>query len=128
MSKIVRFFVVITLPIVIFLGSVKSAKATDPLASEFANLPCTPSNNANLTISGGPANLSLQLSTSLRDAGAIASLKVNGHEIADDHDHGRQIQYAFQYNGQGEANNPTEAGSAADAGDSFNQCFYQRMQ
>lgn len=57
----------------------------------------------------------LSVSISKRYAGAIFSLVWNGVEFVDDTDHGRQIQTAFQLDGGGEGNNPTEAGAAADA-------------
>lgn len=49
-----------------------------------------------------------------RFGGAIYSIKLDGQEYLDSTDHGRELQTAWQYNGQGEGNNPTEAGSAAN--------------
>jgi hypothetical protein len=48
-------------------------------------------------------------------AGAITSLKWNGREFINIYDHGRQLQSAMQVDGYAECNNPTEAGSEADA-------------
>ncbi len=58
---------------------------------------------------------SLTLKISARFGGAIDSLTWNGKEFVNAFDHGRQIQYAWQVNGQGECLNPTEGGSMADA-------------
>lgn len=44
---------------------------------------------------------------------AITSLKFAGVEFVDTKDYGREIQTAYQLNGQGEGYNPTEAGQAA---------------
>src|SRR5580658_5569314 len=57
----------------------------------------------------------LTLGISARDAGAVSSIVYDGAEMVNDHDHGRQLQIAWFYNGLGEPDNPTEAGSAADA-------------
>lgn len=56
----------------------------------------------------------LRIGVSARDAGAVNSLVYRGTELVNDHDHGRQLQVAWSYNGLGEAYNPTEAGSAPD--------------
>lgn len=64
------------------------------------------------TASNGP----ISVSCSSRYGGAISSIKYNGIEFIDDTDHGRQCQVALQIDGGGEGNNPTEAGSLADAG------------
>jgi len=56
----------------------------------------------------------LTLGISARDAGAVSSIVYDGAEMVNDHDHGRQLQIAWSYNGLGEPDNPTEAGSAAD--------------
>jgi len=57
----------------------------------------------------------LRLGISARDAGAVSSIVYDGAEMVNDHDHGRQLQIAWFYNGLGEPDNPTEAGSATDA-------------
>jgi hypothetical protein len=57
----------------------------------------------------------LTLGISARDAGAVSSIVYDGAEMVNDHDHGRQLQIAWSYNALGEPDNPTEAGSAADA-------------
>jgi hypothetical protein len=49
-----------------------------------------------------------------RFGAAIYTVKLDGLEYIDSTDHGRELQTAWQLNGQGEANNPTEAGSAAN--------------
>lgn len=56
----------------------------------------------------------LTLKTCAHDAGAVCSIRWQGREFVNDHDHGRQFQTAFQIDGQGEDNNPTEAGSESD--------------
>ena len=94
----------------------------NPLETAFNNLFCQPTNNANLTITGGRSDLNTKLSTNLTMGGAIASLKLNGLETVNINDHGREIQYAFQIDGQGEGKNPTEAGNLHD-GDTSSSIF-----
>lgn len=48
------------------------------------------------------------------DAGAICSLTYKGKQFLDNYDHGRQMQSAVSFDGRGEVENPTEAGSRAD--------------
>lgn len=104
------------LPSITFLCSLfifsTSILAIDPLAVEFGTLPCIPSSNANLTISGGSPNLPLELSTFSMWAGAVGSLKINNKETVANTDPGLDLQYAFQSGGLGEGDNPTEGGSA----------------
>ncbi len=62
------------------------------------------------------------ITTTRRLAGAIHSLRWNGHEFINSHDHGRQLQSACSFDNtplaQAETFNPTEAGSRRDgAGD-----------
>ncbi len=76
------------------------------LATEFQNLPCTPGRNANLTISRQNPNLNITISTDALMAGAITSLKLNGEETINSSDHGRELQFAFQINNQGEKKQP----------------------
>lgn len=45
---------------------------------------------------------------------STSTLIANGISYIDTYDHGREMQTAYQINGQGEGYNPTEAGSAAD--------------
>ena len=59
-------------------------------------------------------NGTLAVTVSQRDAGAVCSLVYDGQEFVNDHDHGRQLQVAWFYDGHGEAYNPTEAGSDSD--------------
>lgn len=59
------------------------------------------------------------LHTCWYDAGAICSLVHDGLQYLNDTDHGRQLQSAVSFDGQGEANNPTEAG-ASYVTDGFN--------
>lgn len=65
----------------------------------------------------GPSDI--VITTTQRLAGAIHSLKWNGKEFIDSHDHGRQLQSAANFDlGKKfipEVFNPTEAGSRADA-------------
>jgi hypothetical protein len=49
-----------------------------------------------------------------RFGAAIYTIKFDGQEYLDSSDHGRELQTAWQMDGQGEGNNPTEAGSAAN--------------
>lgn len=65
---------------------------------------------------GSSANNSMTVDlTPSRFAGAVSSLKWNGKEFINIYDHGRQLQSAMQVDGYAECNNPTEAGSEADA-------------
>lgn len=57
---------------------------------------------------------SVVVGANARFGGAIYSMKMDDFEYLDSSDHGRELQTAWQLNGQGEANNPTEAGSAAN--------------
>jgi hypothetical protein len=56
----------------------------------------------------------IQICTYAKFAGAIGSLKWKGVEFVNRSDHGRELQSAVNYDGKGEAENPTEAGSGAD--------------
>jgi hypothetical protein len=56
----------------------------------------------------------MAIAISARDGGAVCSLVHDGQELVNDHDHGRQLQYAWIYNDLGEPYNPTEAGSDLD--------------
>jgi hypothetical protein len=56
----------------------------------------------------------LSVAISARDGGAVCSLVHDGQELVNDHDHGRQLQYAWIYNDLGEPYNPTEAGADLD--------------
>ena len=75
------------------------------------------SGDAELTglIGGKP----LVIGTTSRLAGAIDSVKWDGVEFIDSHDHGRQLQSAINADVDGvyhvECYNPTEAGSVVDA-------------
>ncbi len=79
--------------------------------------PSVVSGDAELTglIGGKP----LVIRTTSRLAGAIDSVKWDGVEFIDSHDHGRQLQSAINADVDGvfrvECYNPTEAGSVADA-------------
>jgi hypothetical protein len=53
--------------------------------------------------------------------GAIGSMKFDGQEFVDQSDHGREMQSASSFNGSGECNNPTEAGSSGDKNVSSSQ-------
>ncbi len=74
-----------------------------------------PSGNAAIRSESG-----IVITTTDRLAGAIHSLKWNGKEFIDSHDHGRQLQSAASFDGASpkefwaECFNPTEAGSRAD--------------
>lgn len=57
----------------------------------------------------------LRVAASRRFGAAIYSITINGLPFIDSTDHGRELQTAWQYDGQGEGQNPTEAGSAADS-------------
>ena len=64
-------------------------------------------------ISNGAAS-PIKFTASSRYAGSVYSLTFAGVQFLDATDHGRELQTAVQWNGQGEANNPTQAGSEAD--------------
>jgi len=87
------------------------------LAADVAAPAPVVSGDAELTgIVGGKP---LVLRTTTRLAGAIDSLKWDGVEFIDSHDHGRQLQSALNADVDGvfhvECYNPTEAGSVVDA-------------
>ena len=77
-----------------------------------------PSGNA--TIRGKAGSSEIVITTTDRLAGAIHSLKWDGKEFIDSHDHGRQLQSAASFDCASskefwaECFNPTEAGSRAD--------------
>ena len=60
----------------------------------------------------------IKVSARAGDGGAIYSLTWNGKEFLNSSDKGRDLQFAWDLNGYGEAFNPTEAGSHDDRGDS----------
>jgi hypothetical protein len=63
-----------------------------------------------LTGSFGTSDISITCDTAR--GGAISSVKLNGKELVDNHDLGRQFQLAMRYNSRDpEALNPTEAGN-----------------
>lgn len=73
-----------------------------------------PVSGSTYTIVGaGPRPIEISVDPN-RFAGSVTSLKWNGVEFVNIHDHGRQIQTAIQLDGFGECNNPTEAGSSHD--------------
>jgi hypothetical protein len=80
----------------------------------------TPQPNADGTIRAEFGSSEIVITTTNRLAGAIHSLKWNGMEFIDSHDHGRQLQSACSFDcatGKefwAECFNPTEAGSRAD--------------
>lgn len=55
------------------------------------------------------------VSMNKRFGAAIYSLKWGGVKMLDSTDHGRELQTAYQLDGMGEAQNPTEAGSSTDS-------------
>lgn len=78
-------------------------------ADIFTQLPCTPTpSNGRFIIRGGVAPLEFTMGSVEMWRGAISSFKINNLETVDVHDSGRLLQYAFQVNGGGENNNPTE--------------------
>lgn len=56
----------------------------------------------------------VKVSANSRFGAAIYSVTLGGFQFIDSSDHGREVQTAWQLDGQGEGQNPTEAGSAAD--------------
>lgn len=54
----------------------------------------------------------ITIKTWSHDAGAICSLTWRNKEFIDDYDHGRQLQSASSFDGDGEYFNPTEAGAS----------------
>ncbi len=83
-------------------------------------LAADPAVNGNATIRGKAGSSEIVITTTDRLAGAIDSLKWNGKEFIDSHDHGRQLQSACAFDcatGKefwAECFNPTEAGSRDD--------------
>lgn len=73
-----------------------------------------------LSIRGGPAAAPIVITVTERLAGAIDSLRWQGKEFIDSHDHGRQLQSACSFDAGApgpfwaERFNPTEAGSRRD--------------
>jgi hypothetical protein len=74
--------------------------------------------DGNAQIRGGTNDSTIVIRTTSRLAGAIDSLKWQGHEFINSADHGRQLQSACSFDNGPEANaetyNPTEAGSRRD--------------
>ena len=83
----------------------------------WAETPAPVSGDAEL--SGVIGGKSVVIRTTSRLAGAIDSLRWDGMEFIDSHDHGRQLQSALNADVDGvfhvECYNPTEAGSVVDA-------------
>ena len=84
-----------------------------------AALPCSADlPNGNAQIHGGTNDSTIVITTTRRLAGAIDSLKWNGHEFINSADHGRQLQSACSFDNMWDAGaetfNPTEAGSRRD--------------
>ena len=78
-----------------------------------------PAVSGDAEISGTMGGKPLVIRTTSRLAGAIDSVKWDGVEFIDSHDHGRQLQSALNADVDGvfhvECYNPTEAGSVVDA-------------
>lgn len=87
-------------------------------SSHASEPPPPPSGNAVIRGRYGPSDI--VITTTPRLAGAIHSLRWNGQEFIDSHDHGRQLQSAASFDSGSsqefwaECFNPTEAGSRAD--------------
>ena len=79
----------------------------------------TPVVSGDAELAGTIGGKSLVIRTTARLAGAIDSVKWDGVEFIDSHDHGRQLQSAVNADVDGvfhvECYNPTEAGSVVDA-------------
>jgi len=79
----------------------------------------TPVVSGDAELAGHIGGKPLVIRTTSRLAGAIDSVKWDGVEFIDSHDHGRQLQSAINADVDGvfhvECYNPTEAGSVADA-------------
>jgi hypothetical protein len=79
-----------------------------------------PAPSGNASIRGKAGSSEIVITTTDRLAGAIHSLKWDGKEFIDSHDHGRQLQSAASFDCASskefwaECFNPTEAGSRAD--------------
>lgn len=65
-------------------------------------------------LTGSFGGKSVVVSMNKRFGAAIYSLKWGGIELLDSSDHGRELQTAWQLDGQGEGQNPTEAGGSYD--------------
>jgi hypothetical protein len=66
----------------------------------------------------------VQVCAYVRHAGAVGSLKWKGIEFINRSDHGRELQSAVSYDGLGEADNPTEAGSQDDGGQPISSSLF----
>jgi len=67
-----------------------------------------------MTIYGHFKGRTVMVTATDRSAGAIESLQWGGTEFLDASDHGRNLQSAVSFDGLGECDNPTEAGSSRD--------------
>jgi hypothetical protein len=92
-------------------GMAQPAPAPNPAPGP--NPPPPSSGGAYTIVGGGPRPIEISVDPK-RFAGSVTSLKWNGVEFVNIHDHGRQIQTAIQVDGFSECNNPTEAGSSHD--------------
>jgi hypothetical protein len=76
--------------------------------------PPPPPTTPHYTLSGSYNGKPVQVGASNRFGAAVYSLVYDGFQYLDSSDHGRELQTAWQLDGMGEGQNPTEAGSAAN--------------
>ena len=98
----------------------------------FAGEP-SPTPSGDSVVSSKFGSSEIVITTTDRLAGAIHSLKWNGKEFIDSHDHGRQLQSACSFDCAvsktywAECFNPTEAGSRADGTGKKSSCKLRRL-
>lgn len=79
------------------------------------SLPYPPPKPSSWVLTDIHAGQEVKVYANARYGAAIYSVTWGGYQFIDSTDHGRELQSAWQLNGHGEAENPTEAGSEADA-------------
>jgi hypothetical protein len=86
------------------------------IKSEGNNFPAVaPALGDQALVENDSSGLEIRLSTREMEGGAVSSLLWNNREFLDSSDHGRELQSDVNFDGLGECNNPTEAGSHDDA-------------
>lgn len=89
--------------------------AGPPLGPDSQSCDTDPPDDYVQTIQGIVDGDPLELSVSARFGGAVESVTWRGKEFINIFDHGRQISYAWHFDGLSECLNPTEPGSANDS-------------
>lgn len=102
------------LVVVVVIAAIVSSKSKDKDTVLVQPVVMTPKNMLlnSATIVGSFGNSGISVTCDTARGGAISSIKLNGKELVDNHDLGRQFQLAMRYNSRDpEALNPTEAGN-----------------